>query len=45
MKEKRINDMRKKAQGILDSINREVNAVVNELHLFLTCWKGTNRGN
>jgi hypothetical protein len=36
--------MRKKAQSILDSVNREVTAVNKEIQIFVSCWRDINRG-
>lgn len=44
LKEKRIIEMRKKAQGILDNVNREIPAINKEIQLFVSCWKDMNRG-
>lgn len=44
LKEKRIFEMRKKAQGILDTVNRETNAINQEIQLFVSCWRDINRG-
>jgi hypothetical protein len=39
LKEKRILEMRKKAQNIFYSVGREVAEITKEINLFITCYR------